>query len=348
MPRLTVTITEEQADLLDEITQDGGYESKSAAVRNFIQVGEERRELEEEIATVESESEQLDGAKRAAAILVNGDWGPRTEVRHDFMQWQPTAESPGETVSGSATTMTLLPGGSEHSGDGNREACEDHKDDCNDGGDDLDSSMPDYWGKSLDAWFLADKRESLPEKLEDAVDVTREHPEYPDETFQAYRMKNQIEIEFPTSDGETIDDWDAVDVNLTDQEPSYVLVEGEGSEHGEDNAIRRLINDPPNDDWSWFEGKDKARAMVTRYNQDVVEADDGWEPRSRNVNSVEVNGVEGVRVSVIMDGDDTYITKLNEVLVDKKSATSCWNSRAASRQFPGGSGRRRRCTPSWT
>jgi Arc/MetJ-type ribon-helix-helix transcriptional regulator len=50
MPRLTITIDDDQSELLDELTQDGGeYESKSAAVRDFIQAGEERRELQAEI-----------------------------------------------------------------------------------------------------------------------------------------------------------------------------------------------------------------------------------------------------------------------------------------------------------
>lgn len=224
---------------------------------------------------------------------------------------------PSGTVSGSATTMTLLPGGSEHSGDGKGPACLDHNDSCDDGGDDLDSAMPDYWGKGLDAWFIADQRESLPKQLEDALEVKRSHPEYPGEEFRAYRMKNHIEIKFTSRDSTTIDDWDQVEVQLTDQKPSYVLVEGEGPENDEDNAIRTLINDPPNEDWSWFEGQDRARAIVTRYNQDVVESGNGWAPRNKDVNRVEVDGVEGVRVSVIMGGDDTYITKLNEILYDK-------------------------------
>jgi Arc/MetJ-type ribon-helix-helix transcriptional regulator len=58
MPRLTVTITEEQSDLLDEMSGDAGaYESKSAAVRNFLQAGEERQALREEIARLEDRLE---------------------------------------------------------------------------------------------------------------------------------------------------------------------------------------------------------------------------------------------------------------------------------------------------
>lgn len=58
MPRLTVTITEDQAELLEEISgDDAEYDSKSAAVRDFIQHGEERRELEREIARLEERLE---------------------------------------------------------------------------------------------------------------------------------------------------------------------------------------------------------------------------------------------------------------------------------------------------
>ncbi len=54
MPRLTITITEEQSDLLEDISgDDGEYESKSAAVRDFIQAGERERELRAELARVE-------------------------------------------------------------------------------------------------------------------------------------------------------------------------------------------------------------------------------------------------------------------------------------------------------
>lgn len=57
MPRLTITITEEQADLLDEKTGDeGAYESKSEAVREFIQRGDQ---LIQRVEELENENEQL-------------------------------------------------------------------------------------------------------------------------------------------------------------------------------------------------------------------------------------------------------------------------------------------------
>lgn len=56
MPRLTITLTEEQAELVEELSQDGGpYESKSEAVRNLIQAGERVEELETKVDRLERE-----------------------------------------------------------------------------------------------------------------------------------------------------------------------------------------------------------------------------------------------------------------------------------------------------
>ena len=60
MPRLTITVTDEQAAILEDISGDGGqYESKSAAVRNFIQSGERVAELEQEVERLNRERRQL-------------------------------------------------------------------------------------------------------------------------------------------------------------------------------------------------------------------------------------------------------------------------------------------------
>ena len=60
MPRLTITVTDEQAALLEELSGDGGqYESKSAAVRDFIQAGERVAELEQEVERLNRERRQL-------------------------------------------------------------------------------------------------------------------------------------------------------------------------------------------------------------------------------------------------------------------------------------------------
>jgi Arc/MetJ-type ribon-helix-helix transcriptional regulator len=60
MPRLTITVTDEQAALLEELSgDDGQYESKSAAVRNFIQSGERVAELEREVERLNRERRQL-------------------------------------------------------------------------------------------------------------------------------------------------------------------------------------------------------------------------------------------------------------------------------------------------
>lgn len=60
MPRLTITITEDQNEYLDEISGESGeYESKSEAVRNFIQAGERTDELETKVERLQNEKQQL-------------------------------------------------------------------------------------------------------------------------------------------------------------------------------------------------------------------------------------------------------------------------------------------------
>jgi Arc/MetJ-type ribon-helix-helix transcriptional regulator len=60
MPRFTVTVTDEQAALLEDLSSDGGpYESKSEAVRSFIQDGERLTELEQENDRLHRERRQL-------------------------------------------------------------------------------------------------------------------------------------------------------------------------------------------------------------------------------------------------------------------------------------------------
>jgi Arc/MetJ-type ribon-helix-helix transcriptional regulator len=60
MPRFTVTVTDEQAALLEDLSSDGGpYESKSEAVRSFIQDGERLAELEQENDRLQRERRQL-------------------------------------------------------------------------------------------------------------------------------------------------------------------------------------------------------------------------------------------------------------------------------------------------
>lgn len=60
MPRLTITVTDEQATLLEELSEDDGqYESKSAAVRDFIESGERVSELEREVERLNRERRQL-------------------------------------------------------------------------------------------------------------------------------------------------------------------------------------------------------------------------------------------------------------------------------------------------
>jgi len=60
MPRLTITVTEEQSQLLSELSgDDGPYESKSEAVRAFIESGETTEELRQEVDRLNRERRQL-------------------------------------------------------------------------------------------------------------------------------------------------------------------------------------------------------------------------------------------------------------------------------------------------
>jgi Arc/MetJ-type ribon-helix-helix transcriptional regulator len=56
MPRLTITISEDQSELLEELSGEAGeYDSKSEAVREFIQAGERQVELRERVQDLESQ-----------------------------------------------------------------------------------------------------------------------------------------------------------------------------------------------------------------------------------------------------------------------------------------------------
>jgi len=60
MPRLTITVTDEQNELLAELSGDGGpYESKSEAVREFIDSGETTEDLRREVERLNRERRQL-------------------------------------------------------------------------------------------------------------------------------------------------------------------------------------------------------------------------------------------------------------------------------------------------
>ena len=80
MPRLTITITEDQADLLEELSsEDGRYESKSAAVRKFIQAGEKVSELQQENERLHRERRQLLDQREERNELVRYAEGQREQ-----------------------------------------------------------------------------------------------------------------------------------------------------------------------------------------------------------------------------------------------------------------------------
>jgi len=186
-----------------------------------------------------------------------------------------------------ATTLTLLPGHDEDS--------------TAPDGDDLDSAIPDYGGRSLDAWFVADMRTGLPETLDEAVNARRHPPEY-DEPMRAHRVKNRIELAIETAgDGSWSVEEGSTDLRTNEDEPPpFVAVEGQ---RGEANVVRRIIENPEMD---WFEAEatgDRERADRLRAETDRF----GSEPER-----IEVDGVEGVRAAVLYGGRDTYVTIMRE------------------------------------
>lgn len=60
MPRITVSVSEEQDEILADLAADDGpYESKSEAMRSFINADEQVRELEQEVERLNRERRQL-------------------------------------------------------------------------------------------------------------------------------------------------------------------------------------------------------------------------------------------------------------------------------------------------
>jgi hypothetical protein len=178
----------------------------------------------------------------------------------------------------SATTITLLPG---------------HNEDSEGDGDALDSAMPDYDGKCLDAWFVADAVTDLPDDLQEVDEMRKHLPEY-DEGLRHYRLKNQLELSFSTDDGRTVVDSSVGFRTNDDEKPPFVGVEGQP---GEENVVRAILE---RDDLDWFDGRDKLRADTEgkRFESGAVVE--------------EIDGVEGVRGSVLLGGSDTYVEIMRE------------------------------------
>lgn len=258
------------------------------------------------------------------AFGMRGHSGKEDVVEWDYVTAIPG--SPSETVTGSATTLSLLPSskhcinppqGGESRDDRWDGDCEDTGKASSGSSDDRKryhahaNAMPDYWGDTLDAWFIGDQTAELPDDLKMALDIRRSVPEYPGESFRQYRMKNRLRVSFSTEDNRTISDWSTVDVQTSrDDVDPYILVEGEP---GEGNPLRELIDEAPDAEgedvqrlFDEIEGSEKMRAESEVFPTESL-------PKSRSTNKVEINGVEGVRVSQIYGGKDTYARLLHEI-----------------------------------
>lgn len=60
MPRLTITLSDELAEFIEEESGDNGeFESKSAAVRHYLERGQEAESLENEVEVMEARLDDL-------------------------------------------------------------------------------------------------------------------------------------------------------------------------------------------------------------------------------------------------------------------------------------------------
>lgn len=269
---------------------------------------------------------------RVGSIRVNGARNRSFDIQHAFMDWRGGTVQPGPNlVSGSATTLTLLSASEycidppqegddiDESWDGN---CEDTSRAEPGAPDDrkkhhaLANAMPDYWGHTLDAWFIGDQTSALPDDLDKALEIRKDLAEYPGEEFRQYRVKNQLSVSFPSSDGRAIDDWSEVTVESSrDEKDPYVLVEGE---QGEANVMRSLIEDAPDPVFPVSDGVQELFEEIEGDEKKRAESEIYPEPdepllKGEETNRIEIGGVEGVRVSQIYGGKDTYVRLLSKI-----------------------------------
>jgi len=93
MPRITVSLSEEQDAQLAELTDDSGpYESKSEAMRSFIGADVRVRELEQEVERLNRERRQLLEQREEHGELVRyaedqRDQEQRTQQRREKPVW---------------------------------------------------------------------------------------------------------------------------------------------------------------------------------------------------------------------------------------------------------------------
>lgn len=191
------------ADLF--VTFDGRPPSRSdhdrrsqsqGSTERLLLAGESLRGVDElgiAVTLYSGSGEYTVGVEETGRARSVGDDGPATQ---------------SETLSASATTLSFIPGLSENEASG---------------GDDLHSIMPNekegfiplvpFDDIPADGGFYGDEIRSLPDSLSEAVAMEK-HVEGIDRTFNHYRLRNSLNVEFSTRDGTTVDLDSDVRVNV--------------------------------------------------------------------------------------------------------------------------------------
>lgn len=240
----------------------------------------------------------VDGTADTFRVLLDGTVELLTDTEDFGGAVQVTTNQPVQRRNGaytrSATALSYIPGLDE---------------DASRGGNRNDSAIPDW----VDGWFHGDEHaDGLEESLtgdDGALAQDKDPPEYNESKFDDYqyggdddfphvRVINDIEVTVESSDDETMDNYTATSTSNS----SPITLEGES---GEGNPIRDNVS-------HWYKNH--------------PDIDEPWEYASpdgkafEDTKEIEVNGVEGVRVSQIYGGGDIYLQIMESKLFNLGNA----------------------------
>lgn len=138
----------------------------------------------------------------------------------------------------------------------------------------------------LDSWQKGDMITEPDVDLETATapELGKNFDEFPEEEFKSYRFKNQVNVSFTSSDGQQIDE-DSLRIRFNEKGDSRGNVEFEGEEEAYTVLVEDDINSLETDEWY-----DSLQERGSRVGRDY------------SVDTVEIDGVEGVRVSTVTAG----------------------------------------------
>ncbi|TYL36078.1 hypothetical protein CV102_24375 [Natronococcus pandeyae] len=138
----------------------------------------------------------------------------------------------------------------------------------------------------IDSW---QKGDMLMEPADDLVTATTPEEdkytdEFPGEPFNKFRFKNEVEISFESEDGSQINE-DSLEIWFNEQGSSGEKIKYKGERESETVLVKDDINNIPVDDWFGT-----FRDRGARVDRDF------------SVDTVEIDGTEGVRVSTVTAG----------------------------------------------